>query len=211
MRVLIIGATKGIGLACVKTTLAAGHQVRAFARSADKLGLIHENLETMRGDAVRAADIDKALAGMDAVIQTLSVPNRDLFRPVRLFSVSTRILVPAMDRHGTRRLIAVTGFGAGDSQSAIRCPQRIGFRLFLGRAYDDKNVQEQIIKDSGLDWTIVRPGVLFSGPGSGRYKVLSQPRQWRNGIISRADVADFITKALSDPQHIRQAPVLVRV
>ena len=211
MRVLIIGATRGIGLECVKAALAAGHQVRAFARSADTLGMADDNLETMRGDALRKDDIAVALAGVDAVVQTLSVPGRDLFKPVTLFSDATRILVPAMEHSGTRRLVAVTGFGAGDSQTAIRCPQRIPFRLFLGRAYDDKNVQEQMIKDSALDWTIVRPGVLLSGPGAGRYKVLSQPRQWRNGIISRADVADFITKALSDPQHIRQAPVLVRV
>lgn len=77
-----------------------------------------------------------------------------LFGPVRLFSAATRIIVPAMQRAGVARLICVTGFGAGDSQQAIGCPESIPFRLFLGRAYEDKSLQEQLIRDSGLDWVL---------------------------------------------------------
>ena len=59
-----------------------------------------------------------------------------------------------------KRLICVTGFGAGDSRASISCLQRLPFQMVFGRAYADKSVQERLIKDSSLDWTIVRPGVL---------------------------------------------------
>ncbi len=207
---LVIGASKGIGLETVKVALAAGHRVRALSRSAGRLSFSHPGLETRRGDALDTVDIDGALEGIDVVIQALGVTARDLMSPVSLFSEASRVLVPAMERRAVRRLISVTGFGAGDSRNAINCAQRVPFRLFLGRAYDDKDVQEQLIKDSMLDWTIVRPGVLVPGPASYRYKVLVEPAKWRNGFISRSDVADFLVKQVTETQLFRQSPVVVR-
>lgn len=209
VHVLIIGASRGIGRETVKAALSAGHRVRAFARSAYRLGVADPNLERRRGDALNPADIDGALEGIEVVIQALGVRARDLMAPVSLFSGATRILVPAMEKRGVRRLICVTGFGAGDSRSAINCLQRAPFKLFFGRAYADKDVQERLIKDSQLDWTIARPGVLVPGPASGRYQVLAEPSQWRNGIISRVDVADFLVTQITATQYLRQAPVLV--
>jgi putative NADH-flavin reductase len=115
-------------------------------------------------------DIEEALNGIDVVIQTLGVSLGDLFRPVSLFSDATRILVSAMESKGVKRLICVTGFGAGDSRESISCFQLVPFRLVFGRTYDDKSLQERLIKNSSLDWTIVRPGVLTSGRRTGRYK-----------------------------------------
>jgi putative NADH-flavin reductase len=207
--VLIIGASKGIGLETLKTALAAGHRVRAFSRSADRIEVVDPNLEKRCGDALNEADIAEALDGIDVVVQTLGVSASDLFRPVNLFSDATRVLVFNMQRCGVKRLIAVTGFGAGESRNAISCLQIIPFRLFLGRAYDDKDLQERIIKNSHLDWTIVRPGILNNGPTSDRYKILIKPSQWRNGAISRSDVADFIVRSIDGNEYIHQAPVLV--
>jgi putative NADH-flavin reductase len=208
-RVLVIGASRGIGREAVKAALGAGHRVRAFSRSVDQLDVSHLNLETRRGDALNPADVDGALEGVDVVIQALGVRARDLMAPVRLFSESTRILVSAMEKRAVRRLISVTGFGAGDSRKAIGCLQRVPFRFFFGRAYDDKDVQERLIKDSQLDWIIVRPGVLVPGPASYRYKVLGEPAQWRNGFISRSDVADFLVKQVTATQYLRLAPVIL--
>jgi len=207
--VLIIGASQGIGLETVTAALEAGHRVRAFSRSADKLRLNNDRLEKRAGDALSEADIDAALEDVDVVVQALGVSAEQLFQPVSLFSEATRVLVPAMQRRGVKRLIAVTGFGAGDSRDAIGLLQSVPFRLILGRAYDDKDVQERLIKASALDWTIVRPGILTNGPLSGRYKVLTKPAEWRNGIISRADVADFIVRAVDNDDTIRRAPVLI--
>jgi putative NADH-flavin reductase len=113
VQILVIGASKGIGLETVKTALAAGHRVRAFARSAQGIGLANPNLERFSGDATRAEDVRAALDGVDAVVQALGVPVRDLLGPVRLFSDATNVLIPAMEKAGVRRLVAVTGFGAG--------------------------------------------------------------------------------------------------
>jgi putative NADH-flavin reductase len=209
-RVLIIGASKGIGLETVRQALEAGHRVRAFSRSTAADGSSNPNLEKIRGDALDGRDIAAALDGMDVVIQALGVSSLgDLFRPVSLFSDATRLLVGAMEGQSVKRLIAVTGFGAGDSRASISLLQRLPFLMVFGRAYADKSVQEQLIKDSSLDWTIARPGVLTNGRRSGRYQILAEPSAWRNGIVSRADVADFLVRQIEDRTYLRKAPVLV--
>jgi len=163
----------------------------------------------MRGDALKTEDVEAALAGVEVVIQPLGVGLGDLFRPVNLFSDATRVLIAAMRSQGIKRLICVTGFGAGDSRASISCLQRLPFQIVFGRAYDDKSLQEKLIKESELDYTIVRPGVLTSGPRTGRYRVLVDPSQWRNGIIARADVAEFLVRQIGDQTYIRETPVLI--
>lgn len=209
MRVLIIGASKGLGLETTKATLAAGYEVSAFARSAAAMTLSDLRLEKVQGDATYQHDVEAALIGVDAVILTLGVGLGDLIKPVHLFSAATRVLIAAMKAQAVNRLICVTGFGAGDSKASIGFLQRAPFQIVFGRAYDDKTRQEDLIKASGLDWTIARPGVLFNGPRSGRYKVLRDPASWRNGIISRASVADFLVKQIEDRTYRHAALVLV--
>ena len=208
--VLIVGASKGIGFETTRQALEGGHHVRALARSAAKIGLYDPNLEKLQGDALNLRDIEAALDGMDVVIQTLGVSSLgDLLRPVHLFSDATRILVSAMEDKAVKRLICVTGFGAGDSRASISCLQRLPFQMVFGRAYADKSVQERLIKDSSLEWTIARPGVLTNGTRSKRYSILDEASEWRNGIISRSDVADFLVRQIDDRTYIRRTPVLI--
>lgn len=209
--VLVMGASSGIGLAAVRLALERSHAVRAFARSVSRIGIEHPALVKVTGDARKPTDVRAALTGVDAVIQALGVPGnmRMITGPIDLFSTATRVLLPAMREAGVRRLIAVTGFGAGDSRAAISPLQRIGFMLVFGRAYADKDVQEQLIRESTLDWVIARPGVLTNGVATGRYRVLLKPQEWRNGIIARADVADFLVRQIDSDACLRQAPVLV--
>ncbi|NOT41391.1 MAG: NAD(P)H-binding protein [Alphaproteobacteria bacterium] len=209
MRVLIIGASKGIGLETTRRALEAGYDVRALARSAAGIDLSSPKLEKVRGDALNRRDVEAALAGVDGVIVTLGVGLGELFQPIHLFSDATRVLIAAMKARSVKRLICVTGFGAGDSRASISCVQRLPFQLVFGRAYDDKTRQEQLIKESVLDWTIARPGVLTGGPRTGRYQVLREPAKWRNGIIARSDVADFLVRQIEDATYVREAPVLV--
>jgi putative NADH-flavin reductase len=208
VRVLIIGASKGIGLQTTRQALEAGHHVRAMARS--EISLSHPKLEKVRWDALNPQDVEAALNGMDVVIQTLGVGLGDLFRPVHLFSDATKVLVGTMQAQGVKRLISVTGFGAGDSRASISCLQRLPFQVVFGRAYEDKSRQERLIMDSSLDWTIARPGVLTGGSNTGRYPVLDEPSQWRNGIISRLDVAEFLVHQIEDQTFLRKAPVLIK-
>jgi putative NADH-flavin reductase len=210
--VLIIGASKGIGLETVKCALKAGHRVRAMARSVVRIPVRDANLETVTGDALDPDAVTRALAGVDVVIQTLGVTAGPefLFKPVRLFSDATCVLVAAMEETGVRRLICVTGLGAGDSRGRGGLLYNSAFHLFLGRVYDNKDVQERIIRKSKLDWTIARPGILTHGPMTGGYQVLDNPDDWRCGFISRADVAHFLVKQIDNDQYLGKTPVLIR-
>lgn len=208
--VLVIGASRGIGLKTVRRALAAGYRVRAFSRAAERLPLDDANLEKVNGDARKGEDVARALDGVDVVIQALGVTTGPelLFGPIHLFSDATNVLLPAMEKAGVRRLICVTGFGAGDSRGKIGCLPGIGFNLFLRHAYDDKDIQERLIRESDLDWVIARPAILTNGPETGRYRVIADPDRWRNGLISRADVADFLVKQINDDRYLGQTPVL---
>jgi hypothetical protein len=83
------------------------------------------------------------------------------------------------------------------------------FPLLLKRVYDDKDVQEWIIRSLGLDWTIVRPGLLTNRPATGRYRVLTASKDWRFGAISRTDVADFLVRQVNDRARIGTTPLLI--
>ena len=211
MRIAVIGGSGGVGLACVREALARGHEVRMFARSATRTGLSHERLAKLDGDALVGADVARALDGTDAVLQTLGVPLdlKLVTGPITLFSAATRVLLPAMRAAGVRRLVALTGFGAGDSYPAVTALQRPGFKLLLGKAYADKGEQERMIRASELTWTIARPGVLRNGPKTGSYRVLVDPERWRNGVVRRADVADFMVTAAQSSEYAGEAPVLI--
>jgi putative NADH-flavin reductase len=207
---LIIGASRGIGFETVKSALEAGHSVRALARSARRIAIDHPKLEKVAGDALEAGAVKRALSGVDLVIQSLGVPAGPeiILKPTRFFSKATRVLVAAMEEAQVRRLISVTGFGAGDSRGCGGFFYNAAFHLLLGRVYDDKDVQEWIIRRSKLDWVIVRPVILTDGRKTNVYRALVDPRDWTCGFISRADVADFLVKQIDDDAFLHKTPVL---
>lgn len=212
VKILVVGASRGIGLAVCVAATARGFSVRAMSRSGripDKIG---KNCSVVTGDALDAGAMARALEGVDFVVQALGVPpSLDLItKPVTLFSEATRVLLPEMKKAGVTKLVSVTGFGAGDSRGSINILQQLPFDILLKRAYDDKSMQEALIEQSDLDWLIVRPGVLMNCRGSSKYRVLSTPSTWRNGIVARADVADFIVKRIEAGNLGREKPVLIR-
>ena len=210
--VLIIGASRGIGLETARAALRAGHSVRALARSGAGIPIQDANLSKVSGSALDPVTIRNVLRDIDVVIQTLGVDfsPRLVFEGTKLFSESTRILVDAMKGAGLKRLIAVTGLGAGDSRGhGGLLYDVVVFPLLLKRVYDDKDVQEWIIKSSGLEWTIVRPGLLTNSDPTGIYRVLTAPKDWQFGMISRADVADFLVRQVDDHVLIGTTPLLI--
>jgi putative NADH-flavin reductase len=211
--VLVIGASRGIGLETVKRALEAGHRVRAFARGAASIPLDVPALEKIAGDALDRAAVAAAVAGTDAVIQSLGAPKHPqaIFSGTTLFSQATRILIDAMRESGVRRLVTVTGLGAGDSRGhGSFLYDAILFPLILKRVYDDKDVQEQMIRASGLEWTIARPGLLMNGPSTGQARALVDPKEWRAGSISRADVAEFLVREAFERRFVGKTPLLIR-
>jgi uncharacterized protein YbjT (DUF2867 family) len=210
--VLVIGASGGIGLEVVKRALAEGHRVRALARRAMSIDIHHAELQKIAGDALDRAVVSAALPGAEAVLQTLGAP-KDLATTLwgtQLFSAATRILIDAMREQEVRRLLAVTGLGAGDSRGhGGPLYNMIAFPLVLKRIYDDKDVQERMIRASGLDWTIVRPGLLRSGRATGRVRVLTEPKDWTMGSVTRADVAAFLVREAFERRFVGQTPLLI--
>ena len=210
-KLLVIGASRGIGMETVKQALAAGHEVRAFSRSADKIAIEHRSLEKWPGDATSRADMSAAIAGTDVVIEAIGVPlsHGTILHGTDLYSKSARIMIDLMQAHGPRRLIAVTGLGAGEARDHLGPAFGLAFQFSLKRIYDDKDVEEQMIKASSLDWTIVRPGILRDGAMTGLYQVLTDPATWRVGPIRRADVAHFIVTEAETGTYIGKTPLLI--
>jgi putative NADH-flavin reductase len=134
--VLIIGASRGIGLETVRAALKAGHSVRALARSARRIPVDHPKLEKMAGDALEMATVKRALTGVDVVTQSLGVSAGPevILKSTRFFSKATRVLVTAMEETQVKRLICVTGFGAGDSRG------RGGLAFSRLRDFDDRHL-----------------------------------------------------------------------
>jgi len=209
--ILIMGATSGIGFEATKLASDRGIPVRAFARSAAKLADV-PNVTPCPGDALNADDIKAAIDGTSAVIYALGIRERlaMLWEEETLFSESTRLVIRTMTEAKVTRLVAITGFGAGRSKSAMSSIEAIGHRAILGRPYADKDRQEALITASELDWTIARPVILSKGPLTGTYRVLRDVSSWRNGLISRKDVADYALKAATEGLDIRADVVLAR-
>ncbi|MFY9772812.1 MAG: NAD(P)H-binding protein, partial [Xanthobacteraceae bacterium] len=182
----------------------------ALARSVRRIPVSHPKLEKMAGDALEMATVKRALTGIDAVTQSLGVSAGPeiIFEPTRLFSKATQVLVTAMQEARVKRLICVTGFGVGDSRGSGGFLYNVALHLLLGRIYDDKDVQERIVRRSKLDWVIVRPVILTSGPKTKAYRALIDPLDWTCGFISRADVADFLVKQIDNDAFLHKTPVL---
>ena len=210
MRVLVYGATGNIGRRTVDKAISAGHEVTAFARSPDSLE-VKENLYKAQGDVMDADSVAAAMANQEAVLATFGAPPnwQNITSVPNLCAVGTRHIIDAMKQHGVKRLICMTGIGAGDSKGHGRFVfDRLILPIMLGRIYVDKNRQEQEVMQSDLDWTIVRPTELTDDPEKGNYRVLTDLEGKKAQTISRADVADFLVKQIESDRYLHQTPLI---
>jgi putative NADH-flavin reductase len=206
MKIAVIGATRGIGLAMAQAALADGHEVSALARIPDRMPLNHSCLRIVAGDAREPDAIAKVVEGQDVVCDCLGTTS--VTQKITLFSRCAENLSKALKPE--QLLIAVTGLGAGDSRG--HCSflyDHVFLPIVLRRIYADKDRQERIIMSNITRWIIVRPGFLTDGPRTGRYRALTDLRGINGGRISRADVADFMLLQAKSPQFIGQTPMLI--
>lgn len=200
MKLLIIGATRGIGKQLLNQALDANHTVTVLARKPQDITISSDNLTLVQGDIRDSAPVNSAIQGQDAVIVTIGVPIT--FKKVTLFSEGIIQVIQGMQEHGVKRLICVTGIGAGNSKGHGGFLYDCIFKpLFLRTIYRDKDIQERYITESGMQWVIVRPAGLTNGPASGKYNVYTELSGITSKRISRADVADFILKELREDQY----------
>jgi putative NADH-flavin reductase len=203
MNIALFGATGGTGRQVLAQALEQGHAISALVRDPAKLGAQPAAVAVVAGDVLDQGQVDACIQGADAVICVLgSHKNRD---PIE--ARGTVPILDAMQRLGVRRLIAVTSMGVGDSADQLAAPFRLFMKVTIGGIMQAKEEQEQLIRASGLDWTIVRPGGLTDGPKTGSYQS-GTDKSIRAGRISRADVADFVLTQLQDDRYLHQAPAV---
>jgi putative NADH-flavin reductase len=169
MNMLIIGATGGTGRALVEQALAQGHAVTALVRNPARVRMTHVRLTVMKGDVLEYDSVDRAVQGKDAVISALG--HKQWFIKTTILSRGTKNIVSAMKKHGAKRLICETALGIGDTKGRLGLYYTLFVIPFIIYFYfRDKERQEQLIRESMLDWVIVRPGQLTNGRKRGAYR-----------------------------------------
>ena len=211
MRLVIFGATGATGQCLVEQALAQGHDVTAFARNSQAMTTQHDHLSVIIGDVFKPERVEAAVANQDAVLCAIGGHDRLRAalsrrpREIALCTVGTSNILDAMKHHGVSRLICLSAWGIGESKA--RLPfffNYIILPLLMKEEYEDKEAQEQLIQQSSLDWTIVRPSRLTNGPRTGRYRMQAGLSFSSRSSISRADVADSMLKHLTDSPFQQQ-------
>lgn len=207
MKLLIFGSTGKTGRELVNQALDAGYEVTAFARNPQKMEIRHDRLTVVKGDITDADSINVAVPGHDAVLSALGSPG--LGKSTEL-SDGTRRIIASMEGSGVKRLIFESTVGVGDSSSHATVFARwFFFPVVIRNVLADKEIQERIIKESSLDWTIVRPGRLTNGPRRGIYRegdAISGTAVATS--ISRADVAEFMLRQVTDNAYLHKCPAV---
>jgi putative NADH-flavin reductase len=215
MKLTIFAATGGIGRQLLEQAVAAGHDVTAVVR--DPTRLPHD-VRSIRADlaAPDPAALESAVQGADAVLSGLG-PRTAAEAGVAWRG--TRAIVQAMRRTGVRRILVVSAAPIGTVPSPGRpTPSRHdpgdGFfmrnlfshvaKVAFRKTYDDLTRMEDVLRDSGLDWTVVRPPKLTDKPLSGAYRTAFGQNIRGGWSIPRADVAHLMLRASEQPETIRE-------
>jgi len=207
MNITIFGSTGSIGELVLKQLLEQGHSVTAFTRNSKNLNQTHQNLYPFVGDILDPNTVEKATQGQDIVICTLGMP---LLDKSNLRSQGSKNIVDAMKKTNVKRLICLSSMGVGDSYRLLPMKYKyiIG-PLLMRRLFADHNLQEQHIKQSELDWTIIRPGSFTKGDYTGLYRHgFTASNKISKAKISRPDVAEFITQQVKSKSYLHQSPCI---
>jgi putative NADH-flavin reductase len=200
MKLVVFGATGGIGAHVVEQALAAGHEVTAVARRPSAVTLRHECLEVVQGDVLDAASIRKAIFGKDVVVSAVGARNR---APTSVYSAGVENVMQAMQAAHVCRIFCISASGLDPSPLWQRLIAKPMLWLILKNMYTDLVRMENEVSASSLDWTILRPPQLTNGPRTGHYQAVVNQHLSRIRTISRADVADYIITHLNDETTYR--------
>jgi putative NADH-flavin reductase len=216
MKLTIFAATGGIGRQLLEQATAAGHDVTAVVRNPKKLS---RQVRTVTADLAAAdpAALESAVQGADAVLSGLGPRSAS---ESGIASQGTQAIVQAMQATGVRRIVVVSAAPVSTVPSPDRPRPPLhdpgdGFfmrnllapltKVAFRRPYADLALMEDILRDSGLDWTVVRPPRLTDKPLTGTYRTAYGQNLRRGILVSRADVAHLMLHALERPETIKQA------
>lgn len=208
MKILILGSTGRTGQQLVLQSLEKDHEVTALARDPSNLTIKHPRLTVIKGNVLDKGLLTQIVENKDAVISSIGAGNS--LRSRDLIANAAELLIPAMIEKGVSRLIFLSAFGVGKSFAQANFIQKLIFRLLLKNIYRDKAKGEIIIRNSELDWTLVYPVVLTNKSPAGTYRVGETLSMKGIPKISRADVADFMIKQLTDGLYINRSPIIMK-
>ncbi|MBF6159585.1 NAD(P)-dependent oxidoreductase [Nocardia cyriacigeorgica] len=202
MRIAIFGATGTLGRHVLERALRQGHEVTVLTRDTGRVPTTHDNLRVLEGDVLDPAAVDGAVAGQEAVLICLGNGRKGVVR-----AEGTRTVIEAMRRNGVKRLICQSTLGVGDSRDNLNFLWKyVLFGLVLRPAYNDHVRQEEYVRASDLDWTIVRPSAFTDGPATGTYRQGFPGNEAGLSLkISRADIAEFMLDQLTDRSYLHRA------
>ena len=206
MNIVVFGANGATGRHLTNEALAKGHTVTAVTRHPESFPLHHAQVRVMQGDVFDRAPVERAFAGQDAVLSRLGVPFSR--RPITVYSEGIAHIVRAMDHYGVRRLVCVSSSatdGAHDTGGGFifdKVLQPLIISTIGQTTYADMRRMESLVKQSDLDWTIVRPSGLFETPTVTRYQTAEE--QIQGQFTSRADLADCMLQQLTSNQYLRK-------
>jgi len=201
LHLTVFGATGSVGRHVVDQALAQGQRVTAFTRNPERIEPA-ARLEVSGGDVLDPTAVRTAVEGRDAVIVALGDGRLGGVR-----EAGTRTVVEAMTDLGVRRLVCQSTLGAGDSRGNLDLIwKHLMFGLLLRKAYADHQRQEDVVRASTLDWTILRPAAFTDGPATGTYRHGFGPDDRSTTLkISRADVAHALLRHVTDPAGVGRA------
>jgi len=205
MRIALFGATGGTGHQFIRQACANGHEVIAVVRNPHRLTESHPHLRVLQADVMDPGAIGPAIAGCDAVVSAMG--SRDGRVPTTVCADSTTSIVRTMHGIGVRRLVVVSaGTLTTDGDGPL---MRLVMKPLLGKLLKhtiaDKRRMEEVVRASGLDWTILRPPMLTDGPHTGAYRSATNHNVRGALRVSRADLADCILLCLTDHVAVHAA------
>ncbi|MFC9504462.1 NAD(P)-dependent oxidoreductase [Streptomyces sp. NPDC057002] len=206
MKLLILGATGPTGRHLVDLALRSDDSVTAFVRNPAALGDLTDKVTVVAGDATSLRDIAAAAVGHDAIISALGRGNS--VRADGLFTSASAAVIGAAKEAGVSRLVWLSSFGVGHTFDWSSTTQKAIYRTLLRALYADKEIADERIRSSGLDWTVVYPTRLTHGPAKGTYNAGDRLPMKGNPIISRADVATFMHQTAHGSEWIHRSPVI---
>jgi putative NADH-flavin reductase len=207
IKIVIFGGSGKTGQLVTRRALDEQYTVTIVTRHPDKVPFQDEHLRVVKGDVLDTRIVEPAVAAQDAVLSLIGVPYSR--HPITIYSESMAAILGAMHAVGTKRLACVSSGGVNPR----RDPED-GFifnwiikPIFGKTTYNDIRRMEQLVTDSDLNWTMVRPGRLFDAPNVSSYQVAENAYRVGKGFpeTSRADLADFMLKQVEDHRYIRKA------
>ena len=199
MRILLLGATKGLGKEILKEALNLGFEINCLVRNAKKFPIEQNNIRVFEGDATSSIDLENAVQDSKIIISTLNVMRKNLFpwsnitNDKNTISKSSKNIIKISKRKKIKHLISVSAWGVNESLDHIP----IWFKLLIKNSnlkypYIDHGKSEKLLLNSNLNWTILRPSALVNFLNNHQVKESISLKNKPSLIISRKSLAKFI-------------------